>query len=106
MNCEGLSEHRRGEGEERFFGGEEITPTAVLPEDPRAPNGSLLMDAAWRRGWLAAMTRANGRTSVSPEQRVRNLQEIADEAGKAGISPDTIKEHLRSLGVAIEAQRT
>ena len=105
MNYEGLSENRRGESEEKFVGGEDITPTAVLPEDPRSPNGGLLMDAAWRRGWLAAMTRANGRTSVSPEQRIRNIQEIADAAMKTGMSSSTIKEHLKSLGVAIEAKR-
>mgnify|MGYP000894175665 CR=1 FL=1 len=59
-------------------GGELITYTAMLPgEDSARPSKE--------RGWLAAITSANGKHDVAQQQRLQNVRDIATEAIKRGV---------------------
>ena len=95
---EGGRENRSGYD---LVGGEIISSTAVLPEDPKGPNGEISSEAAKERGWLNAMDRAFRKEGLSTPERQANVTEIVEAAIRAGISKDNIKAHLESLGISV-----
>ena len=82
-----------------IVGGEIIRPTAVRADDPRNADGSLNFKAAQERGWLSAMTAANGKRELPAGERQKNVQDIVNAAIATGVPREKIGQHLTSLGI-------
>jgi hypothetical protein len=80
-----------------FVGGEVVSPTVVRKgEDSQE---------AYKRGWLAALTRAYGKRSTESDETVKlNLAEIAKAAMQNGMTRQEIADHLVSLGISVETK--
>lgn len=82
-----------------IVGGEIVTPTAVRVDDPRNPDGGVNFRASQERGWLSAITSANGKRELPDAERGKNVQDIVDAAIAAGVPREQIGKHLQSLGI-------
>ena len=87
-----------------IVGGEIISPTAVLPNDPKNEDGSQSGRAAEQRGYLAAISSAFKKEGVDSAEKQTNIQTIIDAAKKVGVPIDQIRTQLESLGIGVKSE--